>query len=164
MSKADEGGDYGGADGREIHEAAKSVEACLQQMGAEMPNPSGEVKRSVAVALRSYRNVLRPYRNDDALETEWSERPVDLTLVDRLLNETTTSTERINRRGSPVREVEVQLVKVVDPDVLEAIAQELHDIKHELGFRDETADSRHRTEISDDLLREVEQWRKQNLD
>jgi len=129
-------GDEGGEarDRRLIREAKEQAYHARRQLRHDLPAPSGESKRQLAVALADYRDVLSDYRNERALDVDWDEREVDIDIIDRLLSQTTTASQSLNRRGSPTESVTVQLVEQVDPQVLISVAKELDSIAKELGF------------------------------
>jgi len=129
-------GDEGGEarDRRLIREAKEQAYHARRQLRHDLPSPSGEAKRQLAVALADYRDVLSDYRNERALDVDWDEREVDIDIIDRLLSQTTTASQSLNRRGSPTESVTVQLVEQVDPQVLISVAKELDSIAKELGF------------------------------
>jgi hypothetical protein len=129
-------GDEGGEarDRRLIREAKEQAYHARRQLRHDLPAPSGESKRQLAVALADYRDVLSDYRNERALDVDWDEREVDIDIIDRLLSQTTTASQPLNRRGSPTESVTVQLVEQVDPQVLISVAKELDSIAKELGF------------------------------
>lgn len=148
---------------RLIREAKEEAWHARRKLWSELPQPSARAKQELAIALAGYYDLLVDYRGEQALDTPWDERDVNVDMINQLLSQTTMATETLNRRGSPRKERTVQLVKQVDSRLLVDIAKELDAIAKELGFAADVAESTHRTEINEELIEEVEQWRKQNL-
>ncbi|MFB6201301.1 MAG: hypothetical protein ABEI98_04750 [Halorhabdus sp.] len=145
---------------RDIREAWKDALAKLAQLEEE-PSPSGEMKRQVAVALNTFRKTLRPHRDEDALETPWDERGVDI--VEHWVHGEVEVEQQLNRRGKVTETVTVPKAYELPPHKLDAAFEELQAIAKELGNAAPVPESTHRTEITDDLVEEVESWRQQNL-
>jgi len=157
--------DYEDDDGQRktvVHYRRETLFSALDALDENKPNVPGDVKHQVGVALNSFRRALRQHRNEeDALEKPWDERGVDV--VDQWMNTEVGVEVSINRRGSAHKEERVLAIKQVPVRQIEAVAQELLDIAKELGFSEHIDESTHRTEITEEQLKEVEKWRKQNL-
>lgn len=164
MSNDHQRNDGESADRRLIREAKEEAWHTRRALRRELPTPSAEVKHDLACALDDYRDLLLDYKDGDALDTPWDEREVDVDVLDRLLTETTTRVQHLNRRGSPRKETTVQRVADADPKLLFDIAKELDAIALELGFAAKPDESTHRSEITDELIEEVEKWRKRKLE
>lgn len=150
--------------GRLIREAKEEAFHARRQLRREQPNPTYETKLDVAAALADYQDVLQDYSDEDALDTEWDERvTVDL---DRALSKTVAIEKPAGhaRNRQSTTTVEMPAVAQLSVDQLLAIAKELDQIAKELGFAAPVAESVHRTEIDEELIEEVEKWRKQNLE
>lgn len=159
-----EGGET--ASQRLIREAKEEAWHARRALHRDLPNPSGETKWQLATALADYRDLLVDYRDEDALDTEWNERAVDVDIIEKLLSQTTEVETTLNRRGHATQTKRVPLVMSdqVSGHFLIEIGKELDAIFAELGFGPTVEGSTHRTEISDELMEEVEKWRKQNLE
>lgn len=142
MSESYEHSEGETADRRLIREAKEEAWHARRRLRRELPNPSVAAKHDLACALDDYRDLLYDYQGERVLDTPWDERPVDVDDLDRLLNETTTTTETLNRRGNPTEKRTVQLVAEVSPHRLFQIAKELDAIAKELGFAAEAKRSR----------------------
>jgi len=145
-----------------VHYRREMLFNALDALDENKPDVSGDVKHQVGVALNSFRRALRQHRDeDDALEEPWEERGVDV--VEQWMNSEVTVEVSVNRRGSAHKQEQVLAIKQVPVRQLEAVAQELLDIAKELGFSEHIDESTHRTEITEEDIKEVEKWRKQNL-
>lgn len=146
---------------QDIREAWKSALVDMAKL-EENRQPSGEMKRQVAVALNTFRKTLRPYRGEEALETPWNERGVDV--IEQWVHGEVTAERDLNRRGNMTEAVTVPKAYDVSVYQLDAAFEELQAIAKELGNAAPAPESTHRTEITDDLVEEVEKWRQRNLE
>lgn len=133
---SDESDGEGGNRGfwRVIREAKEEAFQARRSLRRELPSPTLQTKRAVAEALSDYRDVLWDYHNENALETAWDERPVNVDELDQYLSQTITTREPMNRRGKAAEQVQVPLVAQVSAQKLLAIGKELDAIAKELGF------------------------------
>lgn len=123
-------------DRRLLREAHEQAFIARRQLRAELPNPSAAAKRQLAQAAADFRDKLSDYRGEQALQTPWDERDVNVDIVDQLLSQTTTVREPVDRRGNATKTVTRQLVcsSDVSPQLLIDISKELDAIYKELGF------------------------------
>jgi len=128
------------ADRRLIREAKEGAFHARRQLRREQPNPSLASKRDLAAALEDYRDQLLDYRDDNALETDWKKRDVDVDVLPSLLSQTTTVSQSLNRRGSPSTTQQVPKVAKTSSAHLIHIGKELDKIAAELGFAASTKD------------------------
>lgn len=127
------------------------------------PDPVPDhVVRELAERALGYREVLHKYREEDALDPPWEERQVHW--IEQEQNESVTVEVPSARRNGNTRTVQKPAILAVDPEKLVDVVRRLEDIADELGFTATTTESTHRTEIDDDLMEEVEKWRKENLE
>jgi hypothetical protein len=131
---------------RIIREAKEEAFHARRMLRREQPDVGMQTKRDVAAALSDYRDVLWDYHEEDALDTEWDEREVDVDVIDRLLSETVTVEQSLNRRGGAVQRSEVPLVANASVEFLLDIGKELDAIAKELGF---AASAREKTPHTD---------------
>ena len=166
MSSYDDEQSSESAGHRLIREAREEAWHARRALHRDLPIASAETKWRLATALADYRDLLVDYRDEDALDTSWDERDIDVDVIEDLLNETTTTTKSLDRRGSAQQTTTVPLIESdqISGTFLIDIAKELDAIYGELGFAANVEGSTHRTEISDDLMEEVEKWRQQNLE
>jgi len=121
-----------------------------------------EVVRDLAERALGYREVLHKYREEDALDPAWEER--DIHWIEQKQNEVVTVEEPSPRRNGNSRSVQKPAILAVDPEELVKVIRRLEDIADELGFTATTSQSTHRTEIDDELMEEVQEWREKNLE
>jgi hypothetical protein len=133
MSKPD-GTEGESAGQRLIREAREEAWHCRRRLRRELPNPTREAKWDLAVALADYHDLLSNYSTERALKTAWDERPVNVDLIEEILNEVTTASQPMNRRGNAQKSVDIPLVEGVDGRGLIKIGKELDTIAKELGF------------------------------
>lgn len=110
-------------------------------------------------SLLRYYSILRRYRDVDAVEELWTDEFEQL--QEYALSDQTVAT-RSAGRGS--RQSITSRPGRVDPKVAVELSHQLDDIATELGFSATPDEATHRTKIDDELMEEVESWRKQNLD
>jgi len=147
MSNHNRGGEAK-EDKRLIREAKEEAFHARRQLRRERPNPSLAAKRDLAAAADDYRDQLLDYKDERALETPWNERDYDIDILPRLLKETTTVTQSLNRRGSPSTTREVPKVAKIDGQRLISISKELDKIAAELGFAPDAKRSREQFHIA----------------
>lgn len=149
--------------GRLVREVKEEAFHARRKLRREQPGPSEETKYDVAAALADYYDALSDYADEETLDTPLDERlPFDLTT---LFDETVTVKEPVPSRNRHACDDRTM------PAVVKLPASELHNLgkeldaaAKELGFAAPVEESVHRTKIDDDLIEEVEQWRKQNLE
>lgn len=120
------------------------------------------VRRELAERALAYREVLHKYREKDALDPAWDER--DIHWIETKQNQLINVEQPSPRRNSNTETVEKPAILAVDPERIVGVIRELEDVADELGFTAATSGATHRTEIDDDLIEEVEEWRQENLE
>jgi hypothetical protein len=133
MSKPD-GTEGESAGQRLIREAREEAWHCRRRLRRELPKPTREAKWDLAVALADYHDLLSNYSTERALKTAWDERPVNVDVIEDVLNQVTEAPRPINRRGNAQQMANVPLVEEVDGLHLIKIGKELDTIAKELGF------------------------------
>jgi hypothetical protein len=121
-----------------------------------------QTERQLRQAVIRFYAALRKYRHEPVVEESWNDSAVDE--IKQLLTETTTIRPEKpghgSARGDPIQ---VPIIQQVGPHTLNEYIEKLDDLYHELGLSDPVKDSTPRTEINDELIEEVEEWRKANL-
>jgi hypothetical protein len=147
--------------GRIVREAKEQAFHARRALRAELPDPSTATKREVAVETAAYADAIEAYADDAAKspEEDWrDELPVD---PERLVGESVVATEtRANGRGQVQESRRVPAVVQVNAETLLELGQELDRVANRLGFGAQTKNSVPKTEITNDLIKEVEQWRR----
>lgn len=110
-------------------------------------------------SLLRYYSIMRRYRDVDAVEDLWTDEFEQL--QEYALSDQTVAKQSAGR-GS--RQSVASRPGRVDPKVAVKLSQKLDDIATELGFSAAPDEATHRTKIDDELMEEVESWRKQTLD
>ena len=123
---------------------------------------SRATRRELASATLAYRDRLKNFQGNNALEEPWAERGVDW--IEQVAGQTVTVSTQVPRSNGNSRPTTDPALLHVPPSRLIATLEELDEIAGELNFEASTPESTTRTEITNDLLEEVEQWRKRNLD
>jgi len=99
----------------------------------ELPSPSPETKFELGEVLEDYRDLLSDFREDSALETAWSDREVNVDVIEQLLNESVDVRTGTDWRDRPQYQT-MPKVSQVDARYLIRIGKELDAIAMELGF------------------------------
>ncbi len=117
---------------RPIIEAKYEAFRARDQLRGELPSPSLSTKRQAARAIANYRDQLVDYRDEGVLETPWDERPVNVDIVDDLLEQTVEINDSTDWAGRN-QEKSVPAVARLDARHLIDIGKELDAIAKELG-------------------------------
>jgi len=149
--------------GRLIREVKEEAFHARRKLRREQPRPSTDTKLEVAAALADYYDALSDYGGEETLDTPLNERlSVNLFI---LFDKTVTVSEPIPVRNSAACDQRTMPAAAKLPArKLHQIGKELDAAAKELGFAAPVADSVHRTKIDHELMEEVEEWRKQNLE
>jgi len=151
---------------RMVREAKEQCFQARRALRRELPEPEDETKRMVAIETAAYTDALRAYADKHAERRDavhWRERlPFD---PERLVSETIEVEETRQVGRTTRRETEeVPVSTRTDPDVLIELGKELDRIANDLGFGAETATKVPNAEITNTLVKEVEQWRRAHAD
>lgn len=126
----------------------------------------GHVPETVQIDLASaaldYYHILYEHRDEEALDEPWEERGIDW--LEEFAGTTVTVEESLPRANGATREVQKPAIQTVEPGRLKQVILELNDVANELGLSAEVKESAPRTDISEDLIEEVEEWRQANLE
>lgn len=120
------------------------------------------VQRDLAKAALDYYNALHEHREEDALDEPWDERGI--TWLEEAEGATVEVKQQLPRSNGATTTRRKPMLMAVDPERLRNTIRELNEVANELGFGPEIANSVHRTEISDEVIEEVEEWRQENLE
>lgn len=121
-----------------------------------------EMKREIAVHIVNLHRVLSKYEDEDVLDE--GDIP-DIGPIRQRLGRTTQVVSQSGGMGRGTAYEEVPAVEELGFEYLERTADELETTAKKLGFwATADAETTHRTKIDDDLIEEVEAWRKQNLE
>jgi len=123
---------------------------------------TGRHIKDLAVTAEQYRTVLYEFRDEDALDPEWDER--DLDWLDDYLGETVEVEVPGPGMTRNTQTESIPAIQTVDPERIVELTRNLDDVRRELGFAANVDESTPRTEIDDELLDKVEQWRQQNVE
>lgn len=148
--------------GRLIYRAQEEMDEArmlyFQQRAAN--SVTEETITYLQASLMRYYGIMRRYRDESAVEDEWPGEQFQR-LQDHVLSEEQVPTQSAGR-GS--RQTVQTRPGRVDPKQAVELSFTLDDIATELGFAAAASEAKHRTEIDEDLIEEVEKWRKQNLE
>lgn len=149
-----------------------------------------QIQHELQAAVMEFYQALRPLREHKAVEDFWEEVEIceiqtgwdpvvkDGVVVDynpeiktitgfESLEELTaqrTSQEETISDSFGTRTVTVRDRDLVDGEILLGASQKLDDAANKLGFGPDIDESTPRTEIDDELMENVEKWRKANLE
>jgi hypothetical protein len=162
MSRSDDNDGQTAAD-RLIYEAREHLQAVRNQFWRERIRgaPSRQVRRELAIAALQLYDVLYEHREDQVVKTDWEESAA--TELQQLLDETVQVRREAAGDTANGQTVARPAIMAVSPDRLLEITKELDDLAKKLGFSAATADGTARTEITEEMIEDVEKWRKANL-
>lgn len=163
MSSADEQNQHRSAANRMVYDARERLQAVRNQFWRErvQGEPSPKVRRELAIAALQLYDVLYEHREEEVVESDWNESAA--TRLQSLLNSTVEVPRDSPGRSSNAKTVERPAIMAIGADELLQMTKELDDLAKTLGFSANTADGTTRTEITDEMIEEVEKWRKANL-
>jgi hypothetical protein len=146
---------------RDIREQAREVRRQYHNQKIRDGSVTDDLRTSMAEVAIAYRDLLIDYRDEDAYEPEWGERSVDW--IVGLLNEQVTRRQPRPGRGRGAETTTVPKAVVVPAKDLYDVLKEMDEMWRQLGLG-LSVESSHRTEIDDELIERVEEWRQQNLE
>lgn len=121
---------------------------------------TGETRAHLHSSLLRYYSILRRYRTENQAADAWEEH--DLDALGDVLRQQEVVKQKRPGWGTGVEEV-VRPRRINPEDAIE-VSFTLDDVAKDLGFAAASTESTPRTEITKDDLKEVEEWRQQNLD
>jgi len=123
---------------------------------------SESITRELAETALNYYYALYEARDENALDEPWDERGIAwLEEAERRTVEVETDLPRANAATT----VETQpAIMAADPEDLKAAILELNDVANELGLSLDVRESTPRSEITEEIMEDVEQWRQANLE
>jgi hypothetical protein len=137
--------------------------ARTQYQRAKMRNAAGPaVEQQLRDAVATLHGVLHWWRDDDAVSDLWDDRNLDV--VERWTSEYRSVTQEAS--GSPNRAtetVDVLAIQTVGESQLLTALNSLLEVAKKLGFAPATSESVPRTEISEELFDEVDEWWEENV-
>jgi hypothetical protein len=145
-----------------IVETRYRMQQARNQYWEELGHVSDATHRRLAVALLQYHDVLMEHSDhSETIEEDWKESKVEQ--VRDLLGQTTP--QAVDAPGDTQANDYVQRPAVleVDAETLISISKDLDNIAAKLDFTASVTESTPRTEITDEMIEEVEEWRQQNL-
>lgn len=149
---------------RLIHFYREQAMAAVQRYNSAVVNDqvAERIQRDLAEAALNYYYVLHEHRDEDALEEDWDERGI--AWIEDAQTQTVTIEESLPRSNAASTVVEKPALLSVDAIRLKQVILELNDVAKELGLSADVKSSTPRTEITEEMIEEVEQWRQNNLD
>lgn len=132
------------------------------QKQASAGSVNSETERIVRDATIDLYNMLRWWRDENAIEERWED--AGLPTLEQLLRQQrrrqTDSPSRLSSPGEETRQLAIADLSAAD---LIAFLDKMLDIARDLGFAPTVDHPTTRTEITDEMIEEVEKWRKANL-
>lgn len=122
-----------------------------------------KTKHQLARAVRQYYDALWEYRErNNKIKEAWEDSAVDE--IPHLSNETTTVEVEAPGDSPSSNAVQRNALVAADPDLLIALSKQLDELANQMGFAAATKEVTERTEITDEMIEEVEEWRQANLE
>lgn len=147
---------------RIIYDIREQVQAARNEVYSELVGRGAvslDSRRQLATATVQYWDVLREYR--DEREDEWEEAGVDQ-LATAIGSTVAVETAAPGDTTATQTEERPALLSVDAQQILQ-ISKRLDELANDLGFSASVSEAGHRTEIDEELIEEVEEWRQQNL-
>lgn len=149
---------------RLIHHYREQATAAVQRYNeARVRGDVDErVQLDLATAALNYYNVLHEHRDEAALSEPWGERGIQW--LEQAAQQSVVVEESLPRSNGATAASTKPKLLAVDPEAIKQTILELNDIAKELGLSIRIEESTPRTEITDEMIEEVDEWRKQNLE
>jgi len=128
--------------------------------GGEVP---GKVTRTVRDAAIDLFNTLRWWRDKDQIHEQWEDGNLD-TFGELLRQRSRRPGSRNSRLSRPASQVTQLRIAELSPGQLVQFIDSMLDIARDLGFAPHVDEPTTQTEITDEMVEEVEEWRQQNLE
>lgn len=122
---------------------------------------SADTHKQLAKAAVSYHRVLKEYREEGVVED--GEFP-EIDFIEERLGETIQRTSPAPGRSRTATVEEVPAVTEVPVQTIIDKIDELHSFREKLGMKGTVNKSTPRTNIGQDLVKEVEEWRQETLE
>jgi hypothetical protein len=172
---------YDDDDGPAATTPRRKLEAAMQEVAeyrreyirASVSGVGGDqsLLRGFHAAVICYYCELRPYREEGEIEDIWdevvlwetadSERVQGLETLERWIN--ATETHQVDQPGRGAATRPEQQPACLDGDRLLRVSYVLDEVGKALDLAVPVPESTHRTEIDDELMEEVEEWRQKKL-
>lgn len=123
---------------------------------------SEQTRRELIQAAMEYRSELVQYADESIVEEDWDESGIEW-LADLLHETTTVPKEAPGRTSNPERTTR-PAVMAVDPSYILEVTHELDHIAKKLGLGLNVTQSEPRTEITEEDMEKLEEWREANLE
>jgi hypothetical protein len=163
MSESEEASDRGFRrivqESREQMQAARSDYFSNKLAG----NVSLRVRHQLARAARQYYDALWEYRDrNPSIEAAWEESDVEY--IEMLSNDTVYVDVDPPGDAPGNTSEERNALVAAEPEFVLRLTKQLDKIANEMGFAATTKEATPRTEITDQMIEEVEEWREANLE
>jgi len=148
---------------RLLYEMQKRLETVRRRVRREQAftDVSENAHLQLAEAIVEYHDMLYKYRSEQAVSDEFPEIPD----IRERMGETAYIMQQAPGDTDNQRPVKRPALLELSTQRLLDAARELEDVTLTLGFAPSAnAETTHRTEIDDDLIQEVEEWRQTNLE
>jgi hypothetical protein len=146
-----------------IYDARERVQAARNQLFAELVgrgSVSLRSRRDLAIATVQYWDALGEFREDR--EEKWDDAQVDE--IRSLIGTTVSTTRPAPGDTGALETIEQPALLAADPMELVEASKRLDTLAKDLGFAAAAKQSQHRTLIDNDLMEEVEAWRKAKME
>jgi len=149
---------------RLIHFYREQAMGAIQRYNTALVNQrvTDRERRDLAQAALNYYYALYEHRDEDALEEPWDERGISW--LEDAQHETVAVEESVPRANGATTVTEKPALLALDADRLKDAILELNDIAKELDLSARVKSSTPRTEITEEMIEDVEQWRQSNLE
>lgn len=138
----------------------KEVRAQYYGELAQQGSCSRSTHQLLQTAVLRYWDAIHEYRDED--EDLWEEK--DLDEIPRLAEETVRVSVSTPGYGQGSSTHERPAISQVSADSLVELTHRMDEVAHELGFGAEARQKPTQTEITEEMVEDVEEWRQQNLE
>jgi len=147
---------------RKVRERAFTATMQVRDEQVRYGQVSESTRRELASAALALRDRLINFRGDAIDEEEWAEKDVDW--LDHAATRTVSVPESNPRPNRNTKRSSRPALLFVDPERVIQTIRSLDNIARDLGFEAAADSGTHLTQIDEELIEEVEQWRKQNIE
>lgn len=150
---------------RDVYETKRFVRNQRAQYYQEVASSGGYsaiTHQRLQAAVLRYWDTLHEFGDEEAIAEEWEDN--DLDRIPELADKTVTVDVNVPGYGGTTSTERKPAISTLSAKQLIDLTHKLDDIAKMLGFSADIKESTNNTEITDEMVEEVEEWRQRTLD